>query len=173
MGKKRTPDAERDLVKELAAARILRESLKDFGDDEDLIRDTVEGETDLHEAIAAVIHSMDEDQIIVDGIAVRIDALKARLDAAKDRIGRKRALIEQAMTIGEIKTLRLPEVTLTVSSTPRTVDVTDETLIPSRFWKPKDPTLDRAALTEALKGGEEIEGARLDNGGIKLTIRRQ
>jgi hypothetical protein len=47
----------------------------------------------------------------------------------------------------------------------------DESHIPEAFWKPQQPKLDRRALLAALKAGEVIRGAALDNGGTALSVR--
>lgn len=158
------------LNKQMEAAHALREALD--SDDEDLLRDTIEGETSLQEMIAATIDSMDEDTMLADGIAVRLADLTKRRDRLRARIATKRAAIEQAMVIGEVKTLEMPTMTATVKRTPPNLQITDEAAIPADWWKPKDPALDNKALLTALKGGAVVPGAQLDNGGVSLQLRR-
>jgi hypothetical protein len=181
-------NAEQALSKEVAAARALHAAMAlVVGDDVETLRDTIEGETNLHDAIQDVIGSVREDEILVAGLTTIIADLEQRKGRLSERIARKRAAIEQAMQIGELKKLELPDCTLSLKSVPPKVEITDEALIPGRFFKKQDPTLDKKALADALKQqvtdiasaikeGREppapIAGAQLGNGGIALQIRR-
>jgi hypothetical protein len=175
MGKITAPgiyDAERQLAKEIAAAQALRASLALMTDDADAIRDTIEGETSLHELIGTVMAAITEDEIQAAGLTAMLEKFVARKVATEERIARRRAAIEQAMTIGEIKTLALPDATLSLKNVPPGLEITDEAQIPSEFWKPVDPKLDKAAIKAALKDGRAIPGATLGNGSISLQVRR-
>lgn len=46
--------------------------------------------------------------------------------------------------------------------------VTDESKVPSRF---KKEIIDKAAINEAIKNGEQIEGVSMDNGSISIQMR--
>ena len=171
------------LNKEMEAATALRVALgagenpesRLFDDDpidEVLVRDTIEGETNLHELIKATMASMDQDTILIEGLVAHLDALKPRLERLKKRLLAKKAAVEQAMMIGEIKRLETPTGMLSIKATPRQLQITDEAAIPSDWWTAQDPKLDKRALLKALKGGAKIPGAQLDNGGIALQLRR-
>jgi hypothetical protein len=164
---------ERVLSKELAAARALRESIAAvIGDDAETMRDTIEGETGLHEAIASVIALMREDEILMLGLSEMLTAMEARRHRLEERAKRCRAAIEQAMSIGELTRLDLPDVSLTLKRVPPNLEITDEAKVPAEFWKAQDPKLDKSALKAALKEGRAVEGATLGNGGIAVQIRR-
>lgn len=166
--------SERYLSKEIAAAKALRESIAAvIGDDEETVRDTIEGETGLHEAIASVMEAIREDQIMIEGLKAMISSLDERQSRLESRVARCRAAIEQAMQIGEIKTLPLPDATLTLKAVAPKLEILDEAKIPAQFWKPSDPKLDRKAVADALKAGAEVPGAMFGNGSITLQIRRQ
>lgn len=162
----------RNLEREAEAAKALRQSLAAFEDDADIIRDTIEGETDLHEAIAEVLAMVTEAEVIEAGLKEKIAQFTARKSAVEKRIDSLRAIIGQAMVIGEIKTLPLAEATLSIADTAPKAIITDEAQIPARFWKPQDPTLDKRALNEAVKAGEEIPGVTRSNGSVSLKVRR-
>ena len=158
------------LHKEMEAATALREALDQ--DDAELLRDAIEGETNLREMIQTTVLSLDEDMTLVDGLFDHIKSLQERLARLRRRVDYKRAAIEQAMTIAELKTLELPTMTATIRRLKPGLQILDEALIPSEFWKDKDPTLDRSALKKALDNGARIPGADLDNGSIALQLRR-
>jgi len=171
-GDRMTATAERNLARETAAANALRQALMALTDDPEAVRDTIEGETTLREDIVSVMASIREDEVFELGLDAMIDKLAERQQRIQERIERKRTAILQAMVIGEIPSLELADATLFVRKVPRKVEISDEALIPSEYWKQPDPTLDKSALASALKEGKDVPGATLDNGGIGLTIRR-
>ena len=164
--------SERELTKEIAAAQALKQSLVALGADEETLRDTIEGGTSLHEMIAAVFRDLTECEIMENGLSSVIDQMIRRRDAVINRKERLRACIEHAMAVGEIKTLTLPEATITLKAVPPKLTIQEECDIPAEYWVPVAPRLDKKALTSALKSGASVPGAALDNGGITLQIRR-
>jgi hypothetical protein len=157
------------LNREAIAAASLMADLRT--DDAELAHDMIEGETDLLEAIAAAIDEIDQCEIIAAGCKAKEDEIAKRRHRATARADRVRALIEQAMVLAEMPTARLPTATLTVKAFPPRPVVTDESLIPSTFWEPQPPKLDRRALNEAAKAGA-VPGVEMTNGSVSLQIRR-
>jgi len=49
--------------------------------------------------------------------------------------------------------------------------VLNESEIPSIYWEPRDPKLDRATLLADLKGGREVGGVTLSNPEPILSVR--
>lgn len=164
-------DVRRDAIKELNAARAIKDAISQLTDDEDAIRDTLEGETNLDGMVRAVMLSIEEDQLLVDGCAERIDDLQSRQARFKDRIAYKRGLIEQALSIAEVKKMELDIATVSLRAVPQALIVKDESLIPSKFFK-TEVKLDKKALLAALKDDEQVDGAELSNGGQTISIRR-
>lgn len=167
-------DARNELHKETAAARVLRahlvDALADGDDDEDLIRDSVEGQTDLHEAIGSAAALIFETEGHLAAIKALSDRLTARKQRYEHRIRMVKAAVSVALEMGELKSLELPFGTISQRSKPRALIVQDETAIPSDYWK-ATPKLDRKMLTAALKNGAAIPGADLDNGGVTVAFR--
>lgn len=157
----REAEAARDLLAQLAS------------DDETLCQDMVEGETGLLEALTAAVAALDDAEAQIAGCKDREDVFKVRRAAAERRRDRIRALIEQAILRADMQGVRLPVATLTVQATKPAPIYDDEAAIPARFWKAGIPTLDKAAIKDALKSGETIPGVSLTNGGVTLHIRRQ
>lgn len=173
-----TEETQYKLDREIRATMELKKSLEDaFANDPELMADMIEGETDLEGAIISVMESVDEDQLLVDGLAVRIPELTARKTRIEKRIETKKVAMLQAFVIAERATaIEAPLFTLNTRKVPPKVIITDEPKVPSKYWKPKDPTLDKVKLKAALNDlpkGETIEGAMLDNGGVTLQIRRK
>lgn len=160
------------LANEVAAAKALRDTLAALTSDPETIRDTIEGETSLHEAIGAVMEFVRDDEILVSGIDRMQETLSARKERVKNRISFYRSAIEQAMLIGEIPALELPDATISVRRVAPGLEIIEESKIPANYWKPQDPKLDRKAVSDALKSGLQVPGCILDNGGVTLAIRR-
>jgi hypothetical protein len=150
------------LSKQMDAAKILREQIADIAaGDPDFIRDTLEGETNLHEAIGALVLSISEDDELEEGVKRAIDNLKVRKDRFKRRAEMKRALVATAMEIGEIAKIETPAGTVTAKSVPPKAIVTEESEIPTKFFETPAPVLSLKKLTAALKEREALlEAAR-------------
>jgi hypothetical protein len=162
------------LHRQTEAARILLANFRDvLGDDEQAIADTVEGETDLVEAIQRGVTRLSEVEAMVTGLNSRMEKLKARCDRLSKQAEHLRTSIQTAMEVSGRKTVETELATLSRSRTPPKVVVTKEEDIPAAYWVRGEPKLDKKALLAALKAlsqDEKIPGAELSNGGETLTI---
>ena len=79
-------------------------------DDETLL-DTLEGITDLHEMIAAVIRSALVDEALHAGLRSRLDDMRERLSRLELRASKKRELALEAMTEAGLTKLEQPDFT--------------------------------------------------------------
>lgn len=166
-------DVAKFLRREIEAAKLLRDQLVAVAsEDETLIRDCIEGETDLYETVRAVIASMGESEALAASLDAYIDTLTVRKRRIAERVEGYRALLITALDVSGRKKIETDVGTVSLSKVQPKVIVTDEAVIPVAFWKAADPKLDRKALAEALKSGQQIPGAELSNGGQTVTIRR-
>lgn len=153
----------------VAAAELIR-ALND--DDADLIHDTVEGETDLFEAVERALGEIAECEMVQAGCADMKQRLSDRETRAKNRAEKLRGLIDQAFQLAEISSHKFATATITTKRVPPKLIVTDEAAIPARFYAPQPPKLDRKALADALKSEGPQPGAEMSNGGTTIKIRR-
>lgn len=160
----------RNLERESAAAKDLLAELS--SDDAELNHDMTEGETGLFEAIEAALAEIDDCDVTIEGCKAKEKQMADRRKRAEGRQERLRTLIEQAMLVADMPTVKLPCATFSVSHRPPAPFVADEALIPAKFWKQPDPVLDKKAINAASKDGEEIPGVSMTNGSTSLTIRR-
>lgn len=158
---------------ELHQHLYLKERLEaEFPDlDDETLADTLDGETRLNEALAAVLRSREEDLALVTGLKARIETMRARLERFQDRAERKRGLVADVMVRADIRRLIMPDFTASLRTVPPGLIVEDEAQVPEAFWKPQAPKLDRAALGEALRRGETVAGAALGEARRSITIR--
>src|SRR5258708_2648071 len=157
---------------------IMREELlrayPELAFDEQALLDTLEGVSSFAESVRYVIRSIDDDQIIVDGIAERIDELTARCRRHDDRIDRKRAAIAQAMERANERKITLPDATLSLSPAQPRLIVTDEMMISPMYLVQPPAKLDKRKLLADLKTGVIVPAAEMSNpGATQLTIRRR
>lgn len=172
------PNAERNMQIQMQAARKLLDGLRDQGieDDSDLVADSIEGETNLLEALDAALSEIDECEILIFGLDEKLKAFDARKKMQKDRAERIRALIEQALMMIDQRSFKLPSATISLTARAAGLVITNEADIPAKFWIEQErpaPKLDRKAIAEALKAKEAIPGAELDNGSVSLSVRRR
>ena len=139
--------------------------------DEDTLLDTLEGITDLHEMIAAVIRSALVDEALQAGLRRRLDDMKERLSRLELRASKKRELALHAMNeVGLIK-LEQPDFTASARAGSPALIVVAEEKIPVAYWVPQPPKLDRQAILGRLKHGIEIPGAEMSNPKPVLSVR--
>ena len=121
--------------------------------DDETIRDTLEGITDLHEMIAAVIRSALVDEALHAGLRFRLDDMRERLSRLELRASKKRELALEAMTEVGLSKLEQPDFTASArAGTPALVVIAEES-IPGAYWLPQPPKLDRQAILGELKRG--------------------
>ena len=162
---------------QLTASRIhynaVRERLaaEDPSLDEQTLADTVEGLTDLHEILQAVIRAALADEALASGLKGRIGEMEGRLGRLQDRAAKRRQIAKEVMAELDIKKLQAPDFTASLRPGFPSLMVINENEIPSIYWEPRDPKLDRVSLLADLKQGTEVQGAALSNPEPVLSVR--
>ena len=141
------------------------------GDDTDLLHDMLEGETELFEFAEQMAAQILQDALTAKAVGDRIAQLQARKKRFSDREARLRVLLAKLFDQAEQKSAETPSCTITLKDVQPGVLVTDESEIPSDYWLPQPPKLDRKKLAEDLRNGDDIEGAELGNGSVTISIR--
>jgi Siphovirus Gp157 len=139
--------------------------------DEQTLADTVEGLTDLHEILGAVIRGALADEALASGLKNRIAEMEDRLSRLQDRAAKRRQIAKEVMTELDLKKLQAPDFTASIRPGFPSLVVMNESEIPSIYWEPRDPKLDRATLISDLKHGREVAGASLSNPEPVLSVR--
>ena len=111
--------------------------------DDETLRDTLEGITDLHEMIAAVIRSALVDEALHAGLRFRVDDMRERLSRLELRASKKRQLALEAMTEVGLSKLEQPDFTASARAGSPALMVIAEERIPEAYWLPQPPKLDR------------------------------
>ena len=139
--------------------------------DSETLADTLEGITDIHEMIAAVIRSALVDEALQAGLRSRVDDMRERLSRLELRASKKRQLALEAMTEVGLTKLEQPDFTASArAGSPALIVIADDR-VPETYWLPQPPKLDRQAILGELKRGIEIPGTQMSNPKPVLTVR--
>jgi hypothetical protein len=139
--------------------------------DDETLRDTVEGLTNLPEVLAGILRSHLDDLVLLAALRTRILDMQERFARLEARADKKRALVASVMERADIKKLTEPDFTASLRQVPPGLVMVDEHAIPEPFWRPQPPKLDRKALLAALNAGQSVPGAALGNGSTTITVR--
>jgi hypothetical protein len=160
-----------------AAKRLLANlRLQGVADDEELVADSIEGQTSLVEAIEAALAELDECDVHVVGLKAKEAEFADRRRRIEKRAERIKATIEQALLATDQASMKLPTATLTLVKRAAGLIITNEADIPAGFWIEQErpaPKLDQKAILKALNDKTPVPGAGLDNGSYSLTLRRK
>lgn len=114
------------------------------------------------QAIAKLILNLLADADMAGG---EITRLTVRKRAAEHKAQWLKGYLQRQMEGMGLQQVRGDVCTLRVQNNPPKVVVDDPARVPERYYKPPAvPELDRAAVLEALRAGEEVPGCRLETG---------
>jgi hypothetical protein len=183
-----------DLARQADAAAQLVEYLRDaHEDDDDLINDSIEGETDFLETVDRALEQIAEAEMMVKAIKEREATLAQRRKRFEDKSAFLRNCIEMAMATANGDrdlpfTLLTPGATVTLRAGKAKVIIEDEAKLPAQFWRKPDPVIDRKALNEYIASLSDPnpvvddetgdpprmpDGVSLSDAGFSLSVRRK
>jgi Siphovirus Gp157 len=156
-----------------ATYRAIRDRIRaqDPQIDEQTLADTVEGLTDVHEILAAIVRAALADEALAAGLKCRLAEMQDRLNRLQDRAAKRRQIAKDAMVELDLKKLAAPDFTASVRPGMPALVVLNEDVVPKTYWEPGEPRLRRQILASDLKGGAEIAGATLSNPEPVLSVR--
>ena len=153
--------------------RAVRERIRtqDPDLDEQTLTDTVEGLTDVHEILAAIVRAALADEALATGLKGRIAEMQERLERLQERATKRRQVAKDTMVELDLKKLTAPDFSASIRPGMPALLVIDEAAVPSIYWEPREPRLDRQGLLAELKQGAEITGVTLSNPEPVLSVR--
>jgi len=144
----------------------------DLKDDPELRSDTLEGCTDIKEALMTLLELNDKDDEHLIGIMAKQAERRMRQQRIERRITSRRAMMLKIMQWADLKRVELPEATLSQRAGQRKVlGDPDVNLLPDDFVRitvTREP--DKAAIKEALERGESVPECTLSNAEPTLAI---
>ena len=150
---------------------LLAEKLYDMELDEQAIADTLEGEAgaleEKAESIAAIARNLEAAAAAIQEDERR---MAKRRQAFERRADRLRTYLTDCMQMAGIKKIEGRRFSISVRKNPPSVEVYDESLLPSEFFRIPDPVMDKKKVMDLLKAGMEVPGATLKQG-TRLDIK--
>ena len=155
------------------AYRTIRDRIRaeDPQIDEQTLADTVEGLTDVHDMIAAIIRAALADEALAAGLKNRIAEMQDRLARLQDCAVKRRQIAKDVMLELDIKKISAPDFTVSIRSGMASLLILDEAAVPSIYWQEVAPRLNRQGLLNELKEGADIKGVTLSNPVPVLSVR--
>lgn len=160
----------------LAAEDVMREinallaEYPQLADDEELFRDTLEGNTRFNEIMDRLLSEMRDNETLAEATAQRIGKIRERQTRLTHRVQFYRGLMHRLLTLTGLKSVALAEAKVSVVNSPDKVIITDESAIPDELMKiVREPN--KTAIKNALKSGTYVPGATLSNGGTTISVR--
>src|ERR1035441_7519105 len=121
--------------------------------DEQTLADTVEGLSDVHEILAAIVRAALADEAMATGLKCRISDMQGRLDRLQDRASKRRQIAKYGMVELDLTKLTAPDFTASIRPGLPALVVLNEDAVPKTYWDPGEPRLRRQVLASDLKGG--------------------
>jgi hypothetical protein len=115
--------------------RAVRERIRaqDPQIDEQALADTVEGLTDLHEILAAIVRAALADEALATGLKGRIAEMQERLERLHERALKRRQVVKDTMVELDLKKLTAPDFSASIRPGMPALLVIDEAAVPSNL----------------------------------------
>lgn len=144
----------------------------EFGEDDELVADVLEGETDFADVIGTLIEADAEAKAFAAACRELERSYRARAASYAARSEAIAGRIHQLLQSAGLRRFEHAAGSVSIRPTPRRVIVSAEPDdLPPEFQRLKVEA-DKVALKAALEDGREIPGAFLGNGGETIAIRR-
>ena len=155
------------------AYRTIRDRIRaeDPQIDEQTLADTVEGLTDVHDIVAAIVRAALADEALATGLKTRVAEMQDRLARLQDCAAKRRQIAKDVMVELDLKKITAPDFTVLIRAGMPALLVLDEAAVPSIYWEPREPRLNRQELLSDLKGGADVNGVALSNPEPVLSVR--
>jgi t-SNARE complex subunit (syntaxin) len=126
---------------------------------EEALEDKVENVAKLVRCLEADIKAIKEEE----------QRLADRRKAVENKISGIKEYLQSQMEVAGLEKVKRPTITVSIQANPPSVEVTDESLIPSDYMVPQPSKIDKKAIMTALKDGLFIDGCSLKQGkGLRI-----
>ena len=133
--------------------------------DQETFQDTLaaieEAIEDKAENMAKMIRCIEVD---VNALKEEEKRLADRRKALENKVSGIKEYLQNQMEVAGIDKVKRPTLTVSIQNNPPSVEVTDESLIPTDYMVPQPDKIDKKAILTALKDGLIIEGCSMKQG---------
>lgn len=156
----------------LEMIRLFAAELAQYQEDPDTYLDTLDGETDVLDALDRAIFQVQHDGTLTDAITAMMADLESRRERITMRKEATRRFIGVLLGAAGMHKAERPGATVSVRPGNLSVRITDERDIPSQLMRVKTTSApDKTAIKARLEAGETIPGAELVRGDDIVTVR--
>jgi predicted nuclease with TOPRIM domain len=129
--------------------------------DTETLRDTLESIQeeieDKAENIAKLIKNLNAD---VDALKAEEKRLADRRKSIENKVTNLKDYLFNQLEVSGLTKVKRPTITVSIQNNPPSLKVLDESLL-SDYMIPVDPKLDKKAIMQAIKDGQEVEGVEV------------
>lgn len=119
------------------------------------LQDAIE---DKAENIAKLIKNLEADAKIIKEEEQRLAERRRAIEAKVDKL---KTYLQEQLEIAGLQKVKRPTITVAIQANSPSVEVVDETAIPSDFLIPQPAKVDKKSILERLKKGESVPGVAL------------
>lgn len=113
------------------------------------------------EGYAMVMKNVESD---IEGLKAEEKRLAERHKSMESKIKRMKEAMHNAMSSTGEQKIQGEKFTFTIQKNPPSLKVLDESIIPKEFLVAVAPSIDKKAIMELLKSGQEVAGAQITQG---------
>ena len=139
--------------------------------DEQTLADTVEGLTDRMKSSRPSFGPPSPTRPWPPGSRAASRKCRRAGTVCRIRAAKRRQIAKDVMVELDLKKLTAPDFTASIRPGTPALMVIDEAAVPSIYWEPREPRLNRQGLANDLKDGAEITGVALSNPEPVLSVR--
>lgn len=134
------------------------------------LQDTLESiEEEIHdkaENIGKLIKNINAD---VDALKSEEKRLADRRKSLENKVTHLKEYLQNQLEVAGLDKVKRPTLTVSIQNNPPSVEIADESLIPSDYRIPQPDKIDKKSLLTMLKDGMEIEGVSIKQGrGLRI-----
>lgn len=134
------------------------------------LQDTLESiEEEIHdkaENIAKLIKNINAD---VDALKSEEKRLADRRKSLENKVTHLKEYLQNQLEVAGLDKVKRPTLTVSIQNNPPSVEIADESLIPSDYRIPQPDKIDKKSLLTMLKDGMEIDGVSIKQGrGLRI-----
>lgn len=159
-----------------ASRRSLRDSLlaqyPALIEDDETLSDTLAGIDDFEEQCLAVLRAALEREAMGKALGEMIDTMQTRRRRLEDGARTMRGAVLEAMQEAGLKSMKAPDMSVSIGAGKPKIVVIDENRIPDRLCR-ISRTANKIEIASALAAGEKVDGVELGNPQPFLIVHRR